>query len=65
MIQWFSHVERMENDRFVKSVYVRESTGSRSVGRMGKRCIDTVKEYLRKRGLDVWQTRRMVQNRSE
>ena len=31
--------------------------------RIAKR--DTVKECLKKRGLDVWQTRRMVQDRSE
>ena len=34
-------------------------------GRPRKRCIDTVKEYLRKRGLYVKQARRMVQDRSE
>ena len=30
-----------------------------------KRWIDTVKEYLKKRGLDVWKARRMVQDRNE
>ena len=43
-------------------VSIRESTGSCSVGRTRKRWVDTVKE---KRGMDVRQARRMVQDRSE
>ena len=39
--------------------------GSRSVVRLRKRWIDTVKECFKKRGLDVSQARRMVQDRSE
>ena len=35
------------------------------VGRTQKRWIDIVKECLRKRGLDVRQARRMVQDRSD
>ena len=60
---WFGHVGRMENDRTAKRFYVRDCAGSRSVSR--KRWIDTVKECLKKRGLDVRQARRMVQDRSE
>ena len=41
------------------------SGGNCSVGRPWKRWNDTVKECLRKRGLDVRQARRMVQDRSE
>ena len=41
VLRWFGHVERMENDRNVKRVYVGECTGSRSVGRPRKRWIDT------------------------
>ena len=44
---------------------LRECAGSCSVGRPWERWIDTVKEFLRKRGLDVRQRRRMVQDRSE
>ena len=58
MLQWFSHV-------VAKRVYVGECVGSRTVGRPQKRWIDTVKECLRKRGLDVSQARRMVQDRNE
>ena len=43
----------------------RESIGGRSVGRPQKRGIDTMKECLKKRGLDVRQARRMVQDRIE
>ena len=55
----------MENDRIAESVYVGECAGSCSVGRSRKRWIDTVKEYLKKGGLDVRQSRRMLQDRSE
>ena len=57
--------ERMERHRITKRVYVGVCTGNRSVGRPPKRWIDTVKECLRKRGLDVRQARRTVQDRSE
>ena len=51
--------------RIAKRVYVGECAGSRSVGRPQKRWIDTVKECLKKRGLDVRQTRIMVQDKFE
>ena len=48
-----------------KKVYVGKFAGSRSVGRLRKRWLDTLKECLKKRGLDVRQAKRMVQDRSE
>ena len=39
--------------------------GHRSVSRPQEREMDTVKEYLRKRGLDVRKARRMVQDKCE
>ena len=60
VLRWFGHVERMERDGISKIVYVGECAGSSSVG-----WIDTVKECFRKRGLDVRQARRMVQDRRE
>ena len=57
----------MENDRIAKRVYVGECAGSRSVNRLAaEEAVDTVKGCLRmrKRGLDVKQARRMVQERS-
>ena len=65
VLQWFGHVEKMEKDRIVKRVYVGECSGSRLVGRPQKSWINTVKECLRKRGLDVRQARRIVKDRSE
>ena len=57
-------VESMENDMNAKRVYAGECAGSRSVGRPRKRWIDTMKDYLKKRGLDVRQSKRVVHDRS-
>ena len=65
VLRWFGHVERMERDRIGKRVYLGECAGSRSVGRSQKKWIDTVEDCLRKRGVDIRQARRMVQDRSE
>ena len=46
-------------------IYVGVCAGSCLVGRVWKRWVDTVKECLKKRGLDVRQARRMMQNRCE
>ena len=43
----------------------RKCAGSRSAGMLRKRWINTVKECLKKKGLDVRQARKMVQDRSE
>ena len=51
----FDHGERMENNRIAKRIYVRECAGSRSAGRPRKRWINTVKNCLKKRCLDVRQ----------
>ena len=63
--RWFGHVERMENNKMAKRVFVGDCACSRSVGKPRKRWIDTVKDYLRKRTLNVRQARRMVQDRIE
>ena len=65
VLRWFDHVERMEKERIAKRFYVGECAGSRSVGRSRKRWLDTVKNCLKKRSLDVKQARRIVQDRSE
>ena len=62
--RWFGHMERMENDRIAKRVYVGECAGSRSVGRPRKWWTDTVKECLKKRSLDVRRVRILVDDRS-
>ena len=59
------HVVRMERDRIANRVYIGECAGNCSVGRPWKRWIDTVKECLKKRGLDVRQAKSLVQDRSQ
>ena len=58
-------MQRMERGMISKGAYVGEFAGSRSVGRPRKRWLDTIKECLKKRGLDVRQARKIVQDRSE
>ena len=65
MLQWFNHVERMKMDKITKKVYVRECAGSHSVDRPRKKWIDIMEECLKKRGLNVRQARKMVQDKSE
>ena len=60
VLQWFGHVERMENNRIAKRVYVEVCAGSCSVYKLWKRWIDYMKDCLKKRGLDVRQVGRMV-----
>ena len=48
----------MENNKIAKRVYVRECAGSHSVGWPRKRWIETMKDWLKRRGLDVRQTRK-------
>ena len=60
VLQCFSHVEKMENVRISKRVCIGVCAESHSLGRLWKRWIDTVKESLKKRGLDVRQARRIV-----
>ena len=64
VLWWFGHVERMEEDRIAKRVYVGECVGSRSVGMQRKRWIDAVNDCLKRRDLDVRQARRMMHDRS-
>ena len=65
VLQWFNHMERMENDRIAKRVYVRECADSHSVGGPWKRWIVSMKDSLKKRDLDVTQARRMTHDMGE
>ena len=65
ILQWFSPIESMENNKIFKRVYVEECVGSRLVGRPWKRWIDSVNDCLKKRGLNVGQARRVVYERNE
>ena len=48
IFQWFNHVERVENDGLARRFYVGECAG-----KPWKRWVNTVKDCLRKRGLDI------------
>ena len=54
-----------ESDKIAKRIYVEECVGSCSVSRTRKRWIDTMKEFLKKRSLEVRQARRTVDDRNE
>ena len=56
-------MERMENDRIVKRVYEGECIDSYSVCRWQNKWIDTMKECLKEKCLDVRQARRIVHDR--
>ena len=58
VLRWFAVWKEWRTTRVLR----RECAGSRSVGR--PRWIDTVKDCLKKRGLDVRQARIMVHDRS-
>ena len=49
VLQWFSHVEKMDNYRDAMRVYVGECAGNHSLGRLSQMWIDTVKDWLKKR----------------
>ena len=59
VLHWCSHVERMENDRIAKRFNV-----CGCGGRQWKKLIDTVKDCLKKRGLNVRQASRVVPDKS-
>ena len=44
ILWWFRLMERMENAKMAKRLYVGDSASSYSVGRLRKRWIDTMKE---------------------
>ena len=64
VLRWFGNVGRMKNDRNAKRVFVRECDGSCSMGRPMKRWIDTMKGCLKKRGLDVRKTSKILHDKS-
>ena len=55
----------MKNDRIAKRVYVGEYMGTRLVGQLWKRGLDSVNDCLKKRCLNVGQPKRIVYYRNE
>ncbi len=50
-LRWFGHTERMENEEFVKKVYLSSTEGPSRRGRPLGRWEDRVKEYVSERGM--------------
>ncbi len=50
-VRWFGHIERMENEEFVKKVYRCSVQGTNRRGRTLGRWEDRVKEYVSERGV--------------
>ncbi len=48
-VRWLGHVQRMENEKFVTTVYVSSAEGSNRRGRPLGRWEDKVKEYVSER----------------
>ena len=64
VLRWFARVDRIENGRIAKRVYVGECAGSYLLSKLRKRWINTVKDCSKKRGLDVRQERIMVHDKN-
>ncbi len=50
-LRWFGHIERMENEEFVKRVYLSSVEGVNRRGRPLGRWDDKMKEYVSERGV--------------
>ena len=57
VLWWSGHVERMENNRIAKRVYVGECAGSHTVDWKQERWIDTNEVLLKKK---VWMSARKM-----
>ena len=62
-LQWFGHVEQMDNSRLPAKALATLVSGTRSQGRQRKRWIDNVKEDLYQRGSDVSQVVECIKDR--
>ena len=58
VLRWFGRIQRMENDRIVKKVYVGECVGSRLVGRLQKSLIDSVNDRLKEKRFKWWASKK-------
>ena len=65
MLGWFGHMNRMDDARTVKRIYVSECEGRGLRGRPRKEWKDGVEEYLVARGRSINGVHRLVRDRDE
>ncbi len=65
VLQWFGHVERLEEERLVKKTTRSDVIGVRPRGRPRMGWMDSVKRALGARGMSVEQGRMFVRDRNE
>ncbi len=67
MLKWFGHMERMEEGKMTRRVYMSETEGGNVRGRPPVKWRDRVQEYVRERGegssRNLEQARRVCQDR--
>ncbi len=63
MLTWFGHMERMEEGKMTRRVYMSEIEGGNVRGRPPVKWRDRVQEYVRERGGGFW--RNLKQARRE
>ncbi len=67
MLKWFGHMERMEEDKMTRRVYMSETEGRNVRGRPPVKWRDRVQEYVRERGegslRNLEEARRVCQDR--
>ena len=62
-LRWFGHVERMNEERMAKKVYVSAENGRRDRGRPTRVWMDGVKDALNAREVTLEQARMIVDDR--
>ena len=65
ILRWFGHLERMDESRLVKRVYMGECVGNKRRSRPRTKWIKSVKLCLEKRNLGLDEARGLVHNRNE
>ena len=65
ILKWFGHIERMEEVRLTKRIYISEVEGNRGRGRPKRRWRDAVNDVLARGGLDMQEGERRARNRGE
>jgi hypothetical protein len=61
-LRWLGHVERCQEDRVIKKLYMSKPEGRRSVGRLKMRWLDGVEEDLRKMRISGWRGKARIRD---